>query len=129
VRRLQFSQSRNSPPIINTVGPLPCSQKKPIHIKEHVIYRRCKRIFCNLSFYLRQLRGVQLKIESRRMAIKGLTFPHTYVTCNNTTHRMSVRVLQMISPSSHTCLSPGEQIINTFGSSSLETVDMHNMQI
>lgn len=41
---------------------------------------------------------------------------------------MSVQVLQMISSSYHTCLSPGEQIINIFRSSSVETVDMHSMQ-
>jgi hypothetical protein len=63
------------------------------------------------------------------MASNGLTSPHTCVTCNNTTHRMSVQVLQMISSSSHTCLSPGEEIINKFVSSYLETVDMHNMLI
>jgi len=62
------------------------------------------------------------------MASNGLTIPRTCVTCNNTTHHMSVQVLQMIS-TCHTYLSPGEQTINTFRSSSLETVDMRNMQI
>jgi len=63
------------------------------------------------------------------MASKDLTFPHTCVTCNKATQRMSVQVLQMISSGSHTYLSSGEQIINTVRSSSLETVHMHNMQV
>ena len=61
-----------------------------VHKKPHsyqricVIYRRCKRIFRNLSFYLRQLHGVQLKIESMRLTTSnGLTFPRTRVTCGD----------------------------------------------
>jgi len=86
--------------------------KTPTIISNNPVYSRCKRIFCSLSFYLRQPHGVQLKIESRRMTrSNGLTFPHTRVTCNNTTNRMSVQVLQMNSSTSHTRLSPGDRLL------------------
>jgi len=76
------------------------------------VHSRRKRIFCNLSFYLRQLHGVQLKIESRSMTTSnGPTFPHTRVTCNNASNRTSVQVLQMNSSTSHTCLSPGDKLL------------------